>query len=158
VGVPEPTTDATAATHADLLVRAERDMFQEGYALADCTVGWELTVEDADGELVTRAPYTAGDAVDRPGKQVSLQLTVAAALPHPELAADREVESRPAPAEGTRKVRSGVDRVDDVPVHVLDDLVPATAESVRRSSRGRSSPPGCCRGGPSGSRPPATCS
>lgn len=122
VGVPQPTTAAAAATCADLLVRAERDMFQEGYALADCRATWEVTVEDGDGRLITRAPYRSGDPVDHPGRQISLQLTVTAPLPHPELAADRAAASRPAASSQTRKVRSAPDQVDDVPVYVLDEL------------------------------------
>ena len=58
---------------------------------------------------------------------MSLQLTVTAALPHPQLAADTEVDTSPAPVSGTRSVRSSADRVDDVPVHVLDDLSPGHA-------------------------------
>jgi N-methylhydantoinase A len=122
VGVPQPSTAAAAATHDELLARAERDMFQEGYALADCRTAWELTVEDADGRLISRAPYAAGDPVDHPGLQVSLQLAVSAALPHPELTADRAAAGRAASSSQTRKVRSAPDRVDDVPVYVLDEL------------------------------------
>jgi N-methylhydantoinase A len=124
VEVPQPTTEATAATCAQLLVRAERDMFQEGYPLADCETSWQLAVEESDGTPVTRVPYRAGDPAEHPGRQVSLQLTVTAVLPHPELAVDQQVATRPAPSAGTRKVRSAADRVDDVPVHVLDELTP----------------------------------
>ncbi|WP_416985219.1 hydantoinase/oxoprolinase family protein [Streptomyces sp. T028] len=123
-GVPEPTTAATRKTYDELLARAERDMFQEGYALAECQASWQVSVEAEDGTPVSRAPYHPGDAVDHPESRVSLQLTITAPLPHPELAPDQEVEARPAPSAGTRSVRSAVDRVDEVPVHVLTELGP----------------------------------
>lgn len=123
-GVPEPTTAATRKTYEELLVRAERDMFQEGYALADCETSWQVTVEEEDGTPVSRAPYRPGDPVDHPQRHVSLQLVITAPLPHPELEQDQEVETRPAPSAGTRSVRSAADRVDEVPVHVLTDLAP----------------------------------
>ncbi|MFJ5837658.1 hydantoinase/oxoprolinase family protein [Streptomyces shenzhenensis] len=123
-GVPEPTTAATRTTYGELLGRAERDMFQEGYTLADCDASWQVVVEEEDGTPVSRAPYRPGDAVGHPERRVSLQLTITAPLPHPELTADQEVESRPASSVGSRSVRSAADRVDEVPVHVLTELSP----------------------------------
>ena len=122
--VPEPTTESAERTHRDLLVRAERDMFQEGYALAGCAVACELVVEGTDGTTIERRPYAAGDPVDHAGAYVALRLTVTAPLPHPELVPDAAVRERPAPVSGTRQVRSAADRVDVVPVHVLDKLEP----------------------------------
>ncbi|TVT42186.1 hydantoinase/oxoprolinase family protein [Amycolatopsis rhizosphaerae] len=124
VCVPEPTTESVKATHDELLVRAGRDMFQEGYALAACETAWEVSVEDEDGTPVARTPYRPGDPAGHPGRRLSLRLTVTAPLPHPELAPDRETGTRPAPAAGTRSVRSAADRVDEVPVHVLTELAP----------------------------------
>lgn len=124
VSVDEPTTEAARATHDALLQRAERDMFQEGYALTDCAVTWALVVEDGHGTPLARLPYAAGDEVDRPGTEVSLELTVSAPLPHPQLREDVAVPSRPAASTGTRPVRSAADQVDKVPVHVLDQLEP----------------------------------
>ncbi|MGW3954484.1 hydantoinase/oxoprolinase family protein [Streptomyces sp. NPDC004752] len=123
-GVDEPTTAATRKTYDELLGRAERDMFQEGYPLADCDASWQVIVEEEDGTPVSRALYRPGDAVDHPERRVSLQLTITAPLPHPELTLDQEVETRPAPSVGTRSVRSAADRVDEVPVHVLAKLSP----------------------------------
>ncbi|WNI27580.1 hydantoinase/oxoprolinase family protein [Streptomyces sp. ITFR-6] len=129
VGVPEPTTGATLTTYGELLVRAERDMFQEGYTLAGCRSSWELSVDAEDGTPVSRAPYERGERADHPGRRVSLRLTVTAALPHPELPPREEPAARPARASGTRPVRSAADRVDEVPVHVLAELEPGdTAE------------------------------
>ncbi|MFF8990359.1 hydantoinase/oxoprolinase family protein [Streptomyces sp. NPDC014983] len=124
VGAPKPTTESARQTYDELLVRAERDMFQEGYALADCETAWELSVEEQDGTPVARFPYLPGAPVEHPGREVSLRLTVTAPLPHPEVTPGQETEVRPAPAAGTRKVRSAADRVDEVPVHVLTELSP----------------------------------
>ncbi|HEX7662651.1 MAG TPA: hydantoinase/oxoprolinase family protein [Pseudonocardiaceae bacterium] len=124
VGVPEPTTAAARQAHDELLVRAERDMFQEGYALADCQTAWRIGVEESDGTPVSHTDYQPGDRVDHPGRRLSLSLTVTAPLPHPQLPADQEVETRQAPSVGTRAVRSSAHQVDEVPVHVLTELAP----------------------------------
>lgn len=127
VGVPAPTTEAVRTAHEELLARAERDMFQEGYHLDDCRRSWDLTVEEPDGTFVESRAYHPGDPVEAPGRQLTLRLTVTAPLPHPILPEDRTVEPRPAAVAGTRRVRSATDRVDEVPVHVLDDLEPGDA-------------------------------
>lgn len=120
--VTEPTTAAAGATHDTLLARAERDMFQEGYSLADCVTTWRLLVENLDEQTVSHLPYEPGDEVDYPGCVVSVQLNVAAPLPHPDLAAEAPVSAQAAPQAGRRTVRSGAETVDEVPVHVLEEL------------------------------------
>ncbi len=125
--VAEPTTAAATETHDTLLARAERDMFQEGYALADCETSWQLLVESVEDGAVSRLPYEPGDEVDYPGAVVSLQLNAAAPLTHPHLTADAAVTPTSALAAGTRQVRSSPVRVDDVAVYVLDDLSPGDA-------------------------------
>ncbi len=122
VGVPESTTESTRTVHDDLQARAERDMFQEGYPLGECSAVWHVNVEEPDGTRVERREYAAGDPVDFPGRQVSLELSVTADLPHPTLVPDLTAQASPAPSIGTRAVRSSATQVDDVPVHVLDDL------------------------------------
>lgn len=122
--IDEPSAAAARATHGALLARAERDMFQEGYALADCQTTWQLLVENPDDATVSQLPYEPGDEVDYPGAVVSLRLNAAAPLPHPNLEADVPMPPLAAPAQGTRAVRSTADRIDDVTVHVLDELAP----------------------------------
>lgn len=122
--IEEPSTDAARATHDALLARARRDMFQEGYELADCRTSWQLLVENLDDAGISQLPYTPGDEVDYPGAAVTLQLSAAAALPHPDLDPDTELTPRPAEVHGTRSVRSTTDRVDEIAVHVLDRLAP----------------------------------
>ncbi|MBD0022301.1 hydantoinase/oxoprolinase family protein [Gordonia pseudamarae] len=120
----EATPAAATQAYAGLAARAERDMFQEGYALTDCDTDWQLVLENLDDGSASRIPYTDGDEVEYPGHALSLELTVTARLPHPELDADRAVTVAAAPSSGTRAVRSSAERVDEVAVHVLDDLSP----------------------------------
>ncbi|MCW2598906.1 MAG: putative acetone carboxylase beta-subunit [Frankiales bacterium] len=121
-GLPEPTSESAKALHDALLNRAERDMFQEGYELATCTLEWAVAVEQTDGTLVSETPYTYGDipAVDV-GQHGSLRLRVTAQLPHPSLADNEVMTPRPAVACGTRKVRSSASMVDEIPVYSLED-------------------------------------
>ncbi|CAN5420801.1 hydantoinase/oxoprolinase family protein [soil metagenome] len=129
VGVSDPTADSTAATYDDMLVRAERDMFQEGYQLADCHTEWLLAEETADGDTVATKPYRRGDPVAAGTAQLSLRLDVTAALPQPVLVSDSTVTPVDAVSDGVRAVRSGANRVDEVSVYRLDDQQPG-ARSV----------------------------
>lgn len=129
VALPAPTPEIAATTYDDLVARAERDMFQEGYHLDACTTQWQLLTEDADGEVVHSRPYERGDSVPEPGAgHLTLRLDVAARLPHSELDLETGTEPAPAVANGSRVVRSAADVVDDVPVYLLDEQPPgATA-------------------------------
>jgi N-methylhydantoinase A len=123
VGLDEASAEAAAQTYDDVLARAERDMFQEGYELGECTTEWLLVVDSEDGEAVQSQPYRRGDAVVT-GDRVSLRLDVAAALPRPTLVDDVEVALVPAVSRGTREVRSSAQDVDACPVYLLDDQPP----------------------------------
>ncbi len=129
VGLSEPTIEAARSVHDMLVERAGRDMFQEGHELAACTLQWSLVVEEADGTLVSEAPYTYGDApAVGAGQPASLTLDVTFELPHASLAANTSLASHPAVASGTRQVRSSATEVDEVPVYALLDQKPgATA-------------------------------
>ena len=129
VGLSEPTVEAAQSVHDMLVERAGRDMFQEGHELAACTLQWSLVVEEADGTLVSEAPYTYGDApAVGAGQPASLTLVVTFELPHASLAANTSLASHPAVASGTRQVRSSATEVDEVSVYALLDQKPgATA-------------------------------
>ena len=129
VGLSEPTIEAAQSVHDMLVERAGRDMFQEGHDLAACTLQWSLVVEEADGTLVSEAPYTYGDApAVGAGQPASLTLVVTFELPHASLAANTSLASHPAVASGTRQVRSSATEVDEVSVYALLDQKPgATA-------------------------------
>ena len=122
--LPEPTADSASATYEALRERAQRDMFQEGYALDECKLTCELLVESADGSVVSRAGYQAGDSVEYLGSVLTLQLAVMAPLPHPELVADAPTQTVIAPSAGSRQVRSAAHQVDTLPVYLLDQLSP----------------------------------
>ncbi|WP_198587470.1 hydantoinase/oxoprolinase family protein [Brevibacterium epidermidis] len=53
----------------DFLDRAERYMYQEGYALEDCTLTWSLIVENADGSEGRPALSRSGPARCRPPRR-----------------------------------------------------------------------------------------
>src|SRR5664280_2087762 len=129
VGLSEPTIEAAQSVHDMLVERAGRDMFQEGHELAACTLQWSLVVEEADGTLVSEAPYTYGDApAVGAGQPASLTLDVTFELPHASLAANTSLASHPAVSSGTRQVRSSATEVDEVQVYALLDQKPgATA-------------------------------
>ena len=122
--LPEATLAAAQAAYEGLSARAERDMFQEGYVFAECDVDWRLVLENLDDGTISRLPFVVGDAVDYPGHAVSLELAVTARLPHPELEVDSPVDPAEIQTGDTRSVRSAADRVDQVPLHVLEDLSP----------------------------------
>jgi N-methylhydantoinase A len=128
-GLAEPTIEVAASVHDSLLERAERDLFQEGYELAAATLRWSLVVEQADGTLVSETPYRyGGTPVVGAAQHASLKLVVTVELPHANLAGVASLATHEALASGTRRVRSGVAVVDDVPVYSLLDQVPgATA-------------------------------
>lgn len=127
VRVPEPTTGSVEGTYRDLLLRARRDMFQEGFDLEHCGLDCTLVLEDASGAVVDQRSYQAGEAADHPGTFAALRLTASAPLSQPQLVPDAAVDRAPAPVATTRQVRSGAEQIDTVPVHVLDDLVPGHA-------------------------------
>lgn len=117
---------ALATARDELLQRAERDMFQEGYALADCVHTWNLAVHRPDGSTthLRDIDVHVEQEITGPIADATLQLDVAASLSKPVLAADQEVQRHPARSTSTRAVRSAPDRVDQVPVYRLDDLAP----------------------------------
>ena len=120
----EAIAQAATAAYDEILARAERDMFQEGYDLDECTIESFLVLESADGETVQTQPYRRGDAVAALDGIASLRVDFAAALPQPTLTLDAEVEPRPAVPHGTRDVRSSARHTDECPVYLLDDQVP----------------------------------
>lgn len=109
-----------AATRAALLARATRDMFQEGHEIDECRLEWNVVLEDAEGQLVSELPYLASDP--QPGTSehnTMLTLTARYELPHASIRRAESVATTPAVAASTRKVRSAVDKVDEVQVFDL---------------------------------------
>ena len=109
-----------AATRAALLARATRDMFQEGHEIDECRLEWNVVLEDAEGQLVSELAYLASDP--QPGTSehnTMLTLTARYELPHASIRRAESVATTPAVAASTRKVRSAVDKVDEVQVFDL---------------------------------------
>ncbi|WP_427170034.1 hydantoinase/oxoprolinase family protein [Arthrobacter sp. 92] len=110
------------ATQAKLLARATRDMFQEGHEIDDCRLEWNVVLEDAEGQLVSELPYLDADPQPGAGEHnTMLTLTARYELPHASIKRAESVTKTPAVATSTRKVRSAVDKVDEVPVFDLDN-------------------------------------
>jgi N-methylhydantoinase A/oxoprolinase/acetone carboxylase beta subunit len=119
-----------AATRAALLARATRDMFQEGHEIDDCRLEWNVVLEDAEGQLISELPYLASDP--QPGTSehnTMLTLTARYELPHASIRRAESVATTPAVAASTRKVRSAVDKVDEVQVFDLDSQRAGAAAS-----------------------------
>lgn len=129
-GLVEPTAEAACAAHDALLARAERDMYQEGHELPECSLDWRISVESEAGDHAADHPYVYGQApVLADGQHASLKLEVTAKLPHAELPGPADVAATPAVASLTRRVRSHHDQVDEVPVFDLGQQAPgASAE------------------------------
>jgi N-methylhydantoinase A/oxoprolinase/acetone carboxylase beta subunit len=121
---PEPAAAARARVEA-MLTRARQDMFAEGFELARCQVEWTLREPDGTRRRPTTETVAAALGALKPGISV-LDLVVS----HPvgrDVAAAVDGAQRPAaqaPAQGSRRLRFGPDGEVQVPVHVVDDLVP----------------------------------
>jgi N-methylhydantoinase A/oxoprolinase/acetone carboxylase beta subunit len=94
---------AVATAREQMLADASRDMFQEGYDIADCDLAWCTLTED-DHEVQ--------------------RLTATYRLPHPQLDGGTPAEHSKAVASGTRRVRASAHTIDTVEVYQLDDQVP----------------------------------
>ncbi len=109
------------ASKETLLARATRDMFQEGHEIGECRLEWNVVLEDAEGQLISELPLLDSDP--RPGTSehnTMLTLTARYELPHASIRRAESVAKTSAVAAATRKVRSAVDKVDEVPVFELD--------------------------------------
>lgn len=129
LALDEPTADGAIRAYQQLLERAERDMFQEGYDLSTCQTEWKLLVEDDKGREVSEIPYHRGDSVNlKKGQVASLILDASYALPHVSIDTGGTLKQSEASVSGKRQIRSSATQVDDVPVYTLVEQKPgATA-------------------------------
>lgn len=107
----------------DLLKRAKRHMYQEGYSLKDeCEVSWRILIENADGS--EHSSHAVDEKVQHTNEQrLILELSARYVLDHSEIKATLPTDNVPAKSSGTRKVlRKGVGE-DDIPVYMLDSQV-----------------------------------
>ena len=120
-------TDCTSAEIAaavdELRARATRDMFQEGYDIADCSLEWASLVEDADG-AVTRTEFDSGlDVSSAAGNKTLLALKAIRELPHSVVKGGSPEMKSAAVSTMTRSVRTSATSVEDLPVYQLDQQV-----------------------------------
>lgn len=106
------------ATQEELLQRARRGMFAEGFDLGDCKVEKSLLLTEGGGE--SRVPLANGKL---PGKipattRASVSLTVVKTMPHPQLSGRFGGQTHPAVAQGERKLQVGV-----VPLYRAEEQV-----------------------------------
>jgi N-methylhydantoinase A/oxoprolinase/acetone carboxylase beta subunit len=122
--------DAASEAVEELSHRARRDMFAEGFELADCIPRWSLVrVRADDEEELEWAPGSrlpAGlDGTDR----VSLALRIVKPIHKASFAATAAATSAPVVAAGTRRVQIAREVVFDLPVFRIEDQPPgATGE------------------------------
>jgi N-methylhydantoinase A/oxoprolinase/acetone carboxylase beta subunit len=123
------TSDATLAeATADLVTKAERDMFQEGHSLEECTLSWTVASEDEHGATVDEAAYRPGEPVELvAGASSALTLVVTRRMNRialPDSSFTEPCDPKPA---GVRTVLGAAGRAE-VPVYTLTDQQPgATA-------------------------------
>ncbi|RZL80245.1 MAG: hydantoinase/oxoprolinase family protein [Rhodococcus sp. (in: high G+C Gram-positive bacteria)] len=129
LALDKPTAEGARRAYGQLLDRAERDLFQEGYDLSTCKTEWKLLIEDSKGAVVSEIDYKHGDPVPlKKGQVASLILDASYSLPHVSIDTDGTPEQVAATISGKRQVRSSATQVDDVPVYTLVDQRPgATA-------------------------------
>ena len=126
----ERSVEAVEAQRLVLGERAERDMFQEGFPIEECSLTWSIEIEDEGGEHVALLSYDpAAIPEPEPGQSLLLRLDVTATLPQAALSADTPVVPVDAVPAGSRAVRSSAETVDEVPVFNLLDLSPGASGS-----------------------------
>ncbi|MGO4382679.1 hydantoinase/oxoprolinase family protein [Specibacter sp. RAF43] len=109
------------ATKTRLRERATRDMFQEGHEIEECRLEWRVVQEGAEGQLISELPLDEAD----PQPSISahhamLTLTARYELPHASMKPVESMAKSPAVSSSTRRVRSSVEQVDEVPVFELE--------------------------------------
>ncbi|WP_026927733.1 hydantoinase/oxoprolinase family protein [Granulicoccus phenolivorans] len=118
--------EAIETIREDLMLQAERYMFQEGYDLADCALSWTGIVENADGTEHAKLDLTEAPVlVD--GQRRILELSARYTLQHPTLQASLPTAALAAHSTGQRALL-GASGIQSAPVFVLEDQ-PANASA-----------------------------
>ncbi|ORI16258.1 hydantoinase/oxoprolinase family protein [Rhodococcus sp. 1168] len=117
-------TDCTPAeidaVVSESLSRATRDMFQEGYAIAECTLEWTALVEDAQA-VANRSPFERDiDVRSIDGNKTLLVLKATRELPHSIVKGGFPDKKTPAVSTATRSVRTSATLIEELPVYLLD--------------------------------------
>lgn len=116
--------NSVSATWERLRLRAERDMFAEGYSLDECTLaGW---IKTPDGEVVSLAADGTYDNESLAESGGWLEIAVTKPIPHYEFPPDDDVATGQVQTVGTRTVLTGKNTWEEVGVVALADLTPGT--------------------------------
>ncbi|CCQ13690.1 putative acetone carboxylase beta-subunit [Rhodococcus sp. AW25M09] len=109
--------------------RATRDMFQEGYAIADCTLEWTALVEDAQ-EVAIRSPFEREmDVRSIDGSKTLLVLKAVRELPHSIVKGGFPDQKTPAVSTANRCVRTAATLVEELPIYELDQQIAGAVAS-----------------------------
>ena len=123
--VEPPTPEAVSATVAALRLRAERDIYSEGYDIAECTA--EAWITKDDGPPIPVGIEGVVSTQTLPKEIARLQVRVTREIPHVELTREMAMEPIAPPPAIRRQAVLGRDLArTDVPVLQLEDLVPGT--------------------------------
>lgn len=118
---------AVAACWADLVERARRGMFAEGFDLADCRLDGTLTV--THGERQWSIPVSGTEdlpAAPPDAARLELSLAIRKDMPHPPLRGNFNSPAEPAIGAGTRRVLLGESWVE-VPLYRAEDQPPGAS-------------------------------
>ncbi len=123
------TPEQIDAAMNELRSRATRDMFQEGYDIAECSLEWTSVVEDADG-MVARTQFEHDlDVSSTAGNTTILALKVTRELPHSVVKGGSPKKKTPAVSTLARSVRTSATLVEELPVYLLDQQIAGAVAS-----------------------------
>ena len=128
VGTGEGTVLSKAVE--ELTAQATRDMFAEGFALADCRLDWILARESGnDGAAIAWAPGTSVPAVCAGADDLVLGLRAVRAINHAKMVNGAAPPKSVAGSTGGRQMTLPGEGAATLPVHRLEDQ-PAGAEAT----------------------------
>lgn len=127
--ITDYTPEQIGAGVAKLRSRATRDMFQEGYDIAECSLEWTSVIEGADG-VVTHTPFESGlDVRSTEGNKTILALKATRELPHSVVKGGSPKKKTPAVSTVKRSVRTSSTLVEELPVYLLDQQIAGAVAS-----------------------------
>ncbi len=105
----------------DLIQRARRDMFAEGFEFDDCQLEWGIArVRDADESELPWAPGVDLPADLLESDHVSIALRIVKPINHARFATLSSAASIPATSAGNRSVKTAPGVISDLPVYRIE--------------------------------------
>lgn len=111
------------ATQDELLLRARRGMFAEGFDLNDCKIEQVLQVMEGGKERSVPLPNGKLPVTLSDGARASVTLNVVKAMPHPTMTGKFGGKPKPALSKATRSILIGGKR-QDVPLYRAEEQPP----------------------------------